>query len=213
MAQRTVSDRLSFTLPNGSGDQATIYGRLDMSDFIDPTQNRGVIVHDIQFNLRNPNGTKSGLTNTGAFSLFENMPGNLGVGWSDDDRNIAVKLCALNTAYQDLGEVGISTDGVYAMQEMVAFQSYHSLADAAAGIAAGYSSVVQETRNWTVGDLHGDGSLLLSDLLIGIATDNVQLGDAAAADIEIELDVVVHFSEKKVTQKEITQMLTANLDV
>jgi hypothetical protein len=213
MARKTVSDRLSLTLPNGTGDVATIYGRLDMSEFIDPVANRGVIVHDSQFQLRNPTGTKSGLTNTGMFSLLEAMPGAIAPAWDDEDRNIGVKLVALNTAYQDLGECGLSTDGVYAIQEHYAFQSYHSIADAAAQLAGGYSSVVMETRDWTVSDIHGDGALLLSDLLIGVALDNVQLGDAAAADIDIEIDVVVHFTEKKVSQKEITQMITANLDV
>jgi len=213
MAIKTVSDRLSFTVPNGSGDVGTIYGRMDMSDFIDPTSNRGVIVHDVQFNLRNPAGTKSTLTNTGMFSLFENMPASVAPSWDDEDRNIGVKLCALNTAYQDLAEIGISTDGVYCIQEHYAFQSYHSIADAASGVGGGYSSLAYELRDWTVNDLHGDGALLLSDLLIGIACDNLQLGDAAAADIDIEVDVVVHFSEKKVTNKEITAMITANLDV
>jgi hypothetical protein len=213
MARKTVSDRLSLSLPNGTGNQGTIYGRLDMSEFIDPVQNRGVIVHDIQFQLRNPNGTKSGLTNTGMFSLLENMPGSIGAGWNDEDRNIGVKLVALNTAYQDLAECGLSTDGVYAIQEHYAFQSYHSLADAATAVSGGYSSVVVEQRDWTVSDIHGDGALLLSDLLIGVAMDKVTLGDSAAIDIEIELDVIVHFTEKKVSQKEITQMITANLDV
>jgi len=213
MAMKTVSDRLSFTLPNGSGDVGTIYGRMDFSDFIDPTANRGVIVHDVQFQLRNPNGTKSGLTETGMFSLFENMPGSIGAGWDDEDRNIGLKLCALNTAYQDLAEVGISTDGIYCIQEHNAFQSYHSLADAPTGVAGGYSSLAYDKRDWTVADLHGDGALLLSDLLIGIACDNVQLGDALAVDIDIEVDVVVHFTEKKVSNKDITAMITANLDV
>lgn len=213
MARKTVSDRLSLTLPNGSGDQATIYGRLDMSEFIDPVANRGVIIHDVQFQLRNPSGTKNNLTNTGMFSLLENMEGEVAAGWTDDDRNIAVKLVALNTAYQDLGECGLSTDGVYAIQEHYAFQSYHSIADVAAQLAGGYSSVVVEKRDWTVSDIHGDGALLLSDLLIGVAMDNVTVGDSAAADINIEIDVVVHFTEKKVSQKEITQMITANLDV
>jgi len=213
MARRTISDRLQFSLPNGSGDQSTIFGRLDMSDFIDPTSNKGVIVHDVQFHVRNPNGTQNGLTNTGMWSWFENMNGTLGAGWADDNRNVGVKLVALNTAYQDLGEVGISTDGVYCIQEHTAFQSYSSLADAPAGLAGGMSSVWYEKNDWTVEDLHGDGSLLLSDLLIGLATDNLQLGAGTAVDIEIEVDVVVHFTEKKVTQKEITQMITANLDV
>lgn len=213
MARKTVSDRLSLSLPNGSGDQATIFGRLSMEPFIDPVANRGVIVHDIQFQLRNPNGTKSGLTNTGMFSLLEDMPGFIAPSWNDNDRNIGVKLVALNTAYQDLGECGISTDGVFAIQEHYAFQSYHSIADAAVQLAGGYSSIVTETRDWTVEDLHGDGALLLSDLLIGVAFDNVQLGDSAGVDIDIEIDVVVHFTEKKVSQKEITQMITANLDV
>lgn len=213
MAMKTVSDRLSFTLPNGSGDVGTIYGRLDMSDFIDPTSNRGVIVHDVQFHLRNPNGTKNTLTNSGMFSLWENMPGDLAPAWDDNDRNIGVKLVALNTAYQDLAEVGISTDGVYCIQEHNAFQSWHSIADSATNIAGGMSSIAYDSRDWTVSDLHGDGALLLSDLLIGVATDNLTLGDGAAADIDIEVDVVVHFTEKKVTNKEITAMITANLDV
>jgi hypothetical protein len=213
MARKTVSDRLSLTLPNGSGDVGTIFGRLDMSEFIDPVSNRGVIIHDVQFQLRNPSGTKSGLTNTGMFSLWENMPGTIGAGFSDNDRNIGVKLVALNTAYQDLAECGLSTDGVYCIQEHNAFQSWHSIADPASGVGAGYSSVAYTERNWSVSDLHGDGALLLSDLLIGVAIDNLSLGDGAAADIDIEIDVVVHFTEKKVSQKEITQMITANLDV
>jgi hypothetical protein len=147
------------------------------------------------------------------FSLFENMTGAVSPSWDDEDRNIGVKLCALNTAYQDLAEIGISTDGIYCIQEHNAFQSYHSIADAATGLAGGYSSLSYVERNWTVSDLHGDGALLLSDLLIGIACDNLQYGDAAAADIDIEVDVVVHFTEKKVTNKEITAMITANLDV
>jgi hypothetical protein len=213
MARRTVSDRLKLTLPNGSGDQATIFGRLDMSDFIDPASNRGVIVHDVQFQLRNPAGTKNGLTNTGMWSWFEDMGGSVGAGWDDGNRNIGVKLVALNTAYQDLAEVGISTDGVYAVQEHTAFQSNSSIADPATGVGGAARSIWYESTDWTVEDLHGDGMLLLSDLLIGVATDNLTVGDGNAVDINLEIDVVVHFSEKKVSQKEITQLITSNLDV
>jgi hypothetical protein len=74
-------------------------------------------------------------------------------------------------------------------------------------------SVTYYDHEWTVEDLHGDGALLLSDLLIGVAVDNARLGNAQAGDITVELDVVLHFSETKVTQKQITQMLTANMDV
>ena len=213
MARRTVSDRLKLTLPNGTGDQSTIYGRLDMSDFIDPSSNRGVIVHDVQFQLRNPNGTKNSLTRTGMWSWFENMDGTIGLTWADDNRNVGVKLVALNTAYQDLAEVGISTDGVYAVQEHTAFQAHSSIADSTQGLAGGFASLWYNKEDWTVEDLHGDGMLLLSDLLIGVAMDNLQVGDGLATDIDFEIDVVVHFSEKKVSQKEITQLITSNLDV
>lgn len=213
MARRTVSDRLQFSLPNGSGDQQTIYGRVDMSDFIDPVSNKGVIIHDVQFQVRNPNGTQNSLNNTGMWSWFEDMTGTVAASWSDTNRNVGLKLCALNTAYQDLGEVGISTDGLYCVQEHTAFQSNSSIADAATQLAGGMSSIWYEQKDWTVSDLHGDGALLLSDLLIGLAADNLTVGAGSAVDIEIEVDVVVHFTEKKVTQKEITQMITSNLDV
>jgi hypothetical protein len=184
-----------------------------MSDFIDPTSNRGVLVHGVEFQLRNPNGTFNTLTNTGQWSWFENMVGSVSPSWTDTNRNVAVKLVALNTAYQDLAEVGISTDGVYCIQEHTAYQSNSAIADAATQLAGGMSSIWYNKDDWTVGDLHGDGMLLLSDLLIGVAIDNLTVGDGSAGDITFEIDVVVHFSEKKVSQKEITQLITANLDV
>ena len=60
-------------------------------------------------------------------------------------------------------------------------------------------------------DLHPEGFDIVTDLLIGVYANNLQ--NARLADSTLELDVMIIAEPKKITQKDLTQMLTQAQDL
>jgi len=48
-----MRDRLQFTL-DGSGDLDVVYGRIDLSDYVNTVQKKGLAVKEVRFQVRNP---------------------------------------------------------------------------------------------------------------------------------------------------------------
>ena len=60
-------------------------------------------------------------------------------------------------------------------------------------------------------DLHPEGFDIVTDLLIGVYANNLQ--NSRLANSTLELDVMIIAEPKKITQKDLTQMLTQAQDL
>lgn len=196
-----LRDRMQFDFSVG-GDRTTLYGRIDLSDFVNVVRKDGLLIKEIFFQPRVPTGQGVGgvvnLTNTGAFSPYmSNDTGDAG------DQSSALKLYATTRAYQDATEVGIASPDVLALEEWFSYNS----ADAGLTIS---NQNYSHTRYGPT-DLHPDGFLVVSDLLIGIAADNVQIG--AVGDITMEIDVLMIAEPTKITAGRLDEMLAQAQDL
>ena len=48
-----LRDRLQFSV-NGSGDTALVYGRVDLSDFVNVVKREGMAIKEVRYQFRNP---------------------------------------------------------------------------------------------------------------------------------------------------------------
>tara|TARA_R110000803_G_scaffold121286_1_gene189364 strand:- start:1796 stop:2407 length:612 start_codon:yes stop_codon:yes gene_type:complete len=200
-----------------SGDQSTLYGRMDTSAFVNVLGKKAMMVHKILMQPRNPDGTSSLLDKTGAFvPLYGDTTGSETIpGWTDRNRYSAFKIVACNTAFEDLSTVGIASDGVYKIQEYNTWTASASVLDASIpndrAVSAGYALAQHGYEEYDLSE-ESEGILLMSDLLFGIATDNWFEGTTSAT-VDIELDVVVYFTPTTVTNKQLLSTVIANTDV
>ncbi|GAG91479.1 unnamed protein product, partial [marine sediment metagenome] len=86
-----MRDRLQFTL-DASGDLDVVYGRIDLSDYVNTVQKKGLAVKEVRFQVRNP-----ATPNTGSFNQ------QLAVeGATTTSPTVAfLKMFATTTAYEN----------------------------------------------------------------------------------------------------------------
>jgi len=196
-----LRDRMQFDFAAG-GERTTLYGRIDLSDFVNVVRKDGLLIKELFFQPRVPTGEAVGgvvsLTNTGAFSPY--MSNDIGVA---NDNSSALKLFATTRAYQDASEVGIASPDVVAIEEWF---SYYSVNAANTVAAQNYS----HTRYGPT-DLHPDGFLVVSDLLIGIAADNCIIGNVAGTTMEV--DILMIAEPTKITSDRLDEMLAQAQDL
>ncbi|MHA1882672.1 MAG: hypothetical protein ACTSUO_06465, partial [Candidatus Thorarchaeota archaeon] len=136
-----LRDRLQFNV-NGSGDTALVYGRVDLSDYVNIVKKDGLAVKEIRYQVRDPS------TTTGVFN-----EALLVLGAGVNDQEAYLKLFTTTTAYENANDVGIGSPNVISLLE---FQStFDSVTIAPATDTASY----QENRYNEFGtpDLHPDG--------------------------------------------------------
>lgn len=180
-----LRDRLQFTL--SGGNLPVVYGRLDLSDYVSVVDNNGLSIKEIRYQFRNPTGNAAG------------MPLNIG----DDGTNAesALQVFATTTAYEDGATVGIASPNVINFCEM---RSYNT----------GTGATGQNWNDWTewsVPDLHPDGYMVVTDVLIGICADAVENGTLSEA--TLELDVMMIAEPRKITKSDLNDMLTQTQDL
>jgi len=186
-----LRDRLQFTL-DGSGDLATVYGRMDFSQYT--VGKKGLAIKEVRFHLRDP----ASATNTGIFSI--NADTVSASGSSAGKGNY--KLYATTRAYENASDVGIASPDVLCVEEGQWIVS---------------PAVAPTTGNWAVWDrkwygpedLHPAGFTVVSDLLIGIAFDT---WDNLKGDT-VELDVMIVADEITVTTERMNALLTQQQDL
>lgn len=196
-----LRDRMQFDFAAG-GDRTTLYGRIDLSDYVNVVRKDGLLIKEIFFQPRVPTGQGVGgvvsLTNTGAFAPY--MSDDVGTA---GDTASALKLYATTRAYQNATEVGIASPDVLAIEEWFSYSSK----DAANTLAAqNYSHTRYGPK-----DLHPDGFLVVSDLLIGIAADNVEIGVVAGTTMEV--DILMIAEPTKITAGRLDEMLAQAQDL
>ena len=110
-----LRDRMQFTF-DGTGDRTTLYGRIDLSSYVNPISREGLAIKEVKFQLREP--TQGTFLNTGCFSPVADWASSSGtVGLLS-----AVKLYATTRAYENAAEVGIASPDVLCVYEKIAVQ-------------------------------------------------------------------------------------------
>lgn len=175
-----LRDRFQFDIVSTTGDTDTVYGRFNLQDFVSVVDKEGLEIKEIMIQLRNPSRTP-----TGAFNYALNEQSGLS----------SMRIVASTTAYENLSDVGIASPDVLYVQDI----NYDGRVEGR----------LLENQVFTPSDLHPDGYTVISDLLIGVAADNVQAEDGQT----VELDVMIIASPVKVTQSRLTEMLTQGIDL
>jgi hypothetical protein len=182
-----LRDRLQFDV-NGSGDTDLVYGRVDLSDFVNVVKREGMSIKEIRYQLRSPAAPNGILMPT----LLRTAGGA--------DPNASIKVFGTTTAYENIADVGIASPDVINVLEMTT-----TLLEDGAG------NVADATNQWThfgTPDLHPEGYHIVSDLLVGVACANIDsLGTT------LEIDVMVIGEPVKLTEADMTEMLTQQQDL
>ena len=190
-----LRDRLQFDITN-LGDTPLVYGRIDLSDYVSIPEAKGLAIKEIRFQLRTRNVGDNGV-------WPDYMGPELIASLTANTFKSSVKLFATTTAYESVVDVGIGSPNVICV-----FDKQSILINDSAN-----NSKVLNTYEHMFGtpDLHPEGYDVVTDLLIGIACSGVN--GEALADTTAEIDVMIIAEPKKITSKDLTQMLSQAQDV
>jgi len=184
-----LRDRLQFEI-DGSGNTDLVYGRVDLSDFVNIVKKEGMAIKEIRYQLRapsKPNGV-----------LMPTLSDTVGAA----PLQSSIKVFATTTAYENAADVGLASPDVINLLEMTTTL----LPD------AGGAQVQACENQWThygTPDLHPEGYNVVSDLLIGVACSLV--GEHIGATLEI--DIMVIGEPIKLNEADMTEMLTQQQDL
>ena len=188
-----LRDRLQFDI-DGSGDTDLVYGRIDLSDYVSIVENKGLAIKEVRFQLRSPNYGNG---------MWPQVLLDDGIAAT----NVAqVKMFATTTAYENVADVGIGSPNVLCIQERSTTMYFADNTNPLAGFGL--------ANEWTwhgTPDLHPEGYDVVTDLLIGIALKGCD--NAALVGTTAEVDIMLIAEPKKITQKDMTQMLTQAQDL
>lgn len=184
-----LRDRLQFDV-DGSGDTDLVYGRVDLSDFVNVVKREGMAIKEIRFQVRAPNQPNG---------VFEPLLVN-GASGPTLSAFSALKIFATTTAYENASDVGIASPDVISVLEMTT------------SLIEGSSSDRTFQNQWVLfgtPDLHPDGYNVVSDLLIGVAAHfmGTHAGDT------LEVDVMIIGEPVKLNEADMTEMLTQAQDL
>ena len=184
-----LRDRLQFTL-DSSGNLATVYGRIDLSDYTSVVNNEGLAIKETRVMLRNPN------TITGNVNL--NLLGAIG---SAGNNQATIQMFGSTTAYEAGADVGIGSPNVF----------FNAIRESSVSESGTGDILSQDNRYTQYGtpDLHPDGYVVVSDILLGITASNVK----QYASTTLELDIMLIAEPVKVTKDELKEMLAQATDL
>lgn len=186
-----LRDRMQFDL-DGSGDRTTLYGRIDLSAYVNPVQRDGLAIKEVRFQLRQPaNG------NTGFFKPvadFVSSGGNAGA-------QSALKLYATTRAYENASDVGIASPDVLCVYELLS-----SVGVTPAGVSPNF---ITTERFYGPKDLHPEGFTVVSDLLIGVAADLWTDEESST----VEVDIMMIAEPISVTTERMNELLAQGMDL
>lgn len=195
-----LRDRLQFDI-DANGDTALVYGRIDLSDYVSIPEAKGLAIKEIRFQLRTRVTADNGVwpnymgpTDTATFAQNSSFKSY-------------VKLFATTTAYENVVDVGVGSPNVLCVFDK---QSLLMVSGAAPAQAGAFAIDTYEHMFGTP-DLHPEGYDVVTDLLIGIAVQNAT--SPVLVDTTCEIDVMIIAEKKKITNKDLTQMLSQAQDV
>tara|TARA_R110000824_G_scaffold98132_2_gene234266 strand:+ start:381 stop:992 length:612 start_codon:yes stop_codon:yes gene_type:complete len=194
-----LRDRMQFEL-DVAGDRTTLYGRIDLSNYVNPITRQGLAIKEVFFQLRN--AASVALSNTGAFRPVANW----GSGITSSGIISALKMYATTRAYENASEVGIASPDVICVEEHLAV-----VGPAHSGANPNDNGAPQDyyTTRYGPKDLHPNGYTVVSDLLIGVAADK---WDSLDLDT-IEIDVLIIAEPIKVTTDRMNEILSQAQDL
>jgi hypothetical protein len=183
-----LRDRLQFDI-DGSGNTDLVYGRVDLSDFVNIVKKEGMAIKEIRYQLRAPDKPN------GVFApTLQETSGGAAL-------NSSIKVFATTTAYENAADVGLASPDVINLLEMTTLNSPSD---------GTFPAVIE--NQWThygTPDLHPEGYNVVSDLLIGVAASLV--GEHAGSTVEI--DIMVIGEPVKLNEADMTEMLTQQQDL
>jgi len=190
-----LRDRLQFT-PDGSGNQTTVYGRFDLSEYVSTLERKGLAIKEVNLMLRD-----SQAGNTGNFVHSQSVGNNVSATVVQKSQ---LKIFATTRAYEDAADVGIASPDVLHIETWSTYLGPQP--PAAPGATSSYmyaDHYVYPTEN-----LHPDGFPVVTDLLFGVAADTW----AYIQSKNIELDVMLIAEPITINQKQLTEMLVQGQD-
>ena len=186
-----LRDRLQFTL-DASGDLPVVYGRIDLSDYTSVVNNEGLSIKEMRIQVRNPENQ-----NTGTFN-----PDLVGNNAAAGVYLASMTIYGTTTAYESAVDVGIGSPNTFFQAEYVTFTGKETGATAPSFTNVDYIQ-------YGTPDLHPSGYVVVSDVLVGIATNQA----LTYADETLELDIMLIAEPVKVTKDELKEMLAQATDL
>lgn len=190
-----LRDRLQFTIGTG-GDLDVVYGRIDLSDYVNTVNKKGMAVKEVRFMVRDPN---SG-TQTGSFNAQLAVEG----ASTTNPANAFLKLFATTTAYENGADVGIASPNVFAVVE----HQHHINVVQENNLNVGGNQLIEYFEFGTP-DLHPDGYTVVTDILIGVCAS----GCTRYTSETLEVDIMLIAEPITVSQKELNEMLVQAQDL
>lgn len=186
-----LRDRLQFDV-NAGGSTSLVYGRVDLSDYVNIVKKDGLAIKEIRYQVRDPSSA------TGVFNQAL-----LVLGGGANDQEAYLKVFATTTAYEDVADVGIGSPNVISILE------FQSTFDSVPTPTAEHFYQENTHNEFGTPDLHPDGYDVVTDILIGVSASNMERHQSKT----LELDVMIIAEPKNITQKDLTQMLTQAQDL
>jgi hypothetical protein len=188
-----LRDRMQFEL-DANGDRSTLYGRIDLSSYINPVKRAGLAIKEVRFQIRDPNGALNNSGSLPPIAEFLSSSGSQGV-------QSALKLYATTRAYENASEVGIASPDVLCVLDKYAV---------CGATPAGVSPALLAWEDWYgPKDLHPEGYTVVSDLLIGVAADNWK----AQASETLEVDIMLIAEPITITTERMNEILSQAQDL
>jgi len=179
-----LRDRLQFTF-DSNGAVSTLYGRVDLSDYVSIPKSEGLMIKEIRYQLRDPSQVETGVFRL----LLTNVTTPTGTPPS-------IKMYATTTAYETAVDVGIGSPNVINCVTIRQEQDPDAYLQ---------TSMIE----YGTPDLHPRGFPVVTDVLIGVAAS----GCALLADDTVELDIMVIAEPVKLTKDDMEAMLTQATDL
>ena len=180
-----LRDRLQFNI-DANGDTALVYGRVDMSAFVNIVKREGFAIKEVRYQIRNTGSTGTGVFNPLMATGSENFA--------------SLKIFATTTAYENAQDVGIASPDVISVFELT------TVRDNGGGAEENFAN------QWVLfgtPDLHPDGYNVVSDLLIGVAANDINTFSSST----LEIDIMVIGEPVKLNEADMTEMLTQGQDL
>ena len=194
-----LRDRLQFTLTSDA-DLSLVYGRIDLSDYVNVVERKGLLIKDVFIQPRDPNNGSGEVANTGIWSvLFSDAEGTAAT-----DTQTCWKFFVSSRAYESAADVGIASPDVLHIEEYVI--SRYRGSDPGALVEGFYRG------NYPMRDYHPGGYPVVSDLLVGVAVDAAD-SDSEFDSATLEVDIMLIAEPTTITQKDMTQLLTQAQDL
>jgi len=218
-----LRDRLRIGL-QASGDQPVVYGRFDLSDYVNAVEKKGLALKEVRMQVRNPSDFGGiGFDNTGIAPTcaIPNLDGDVlfdpasGGAAKETNSWSGLKLFATTRAYENAQDVGIASPDVYHVEEFWTLSQNATFRDnepALTDTGAGISNLICGHNVYGTPDLHPAGATIITDLLVGLAADNWEWG-SETGELTLEIDVMLIAESIAVTQARMNQLIVQSQDL